>query len=78
MQTKSYRWKVSICVQAAYLDSILASSFKWPAAARVLHGVWRERHGLLEVYLDVVRSTGGHWGWEWILNAVLVVLVHAC
>ena len=45
-------------LQAAYLDVLLVSSFKWHAAVRVPHRLWRDHPALLEVYFEVVKASG--------------------
>lgn len=45
-------------MQAAYLDAILDSSFKWQAASRVPSALWWETPALFEVYLETLKGTG--------------------
>lgn len=61
-------------MQASFLDAVLWSSFKWQAAARVLHAMWKERQLLFAEYLEVAKATGTP---SWISEGVHLRPCHA-
>ena len=60
LQMAKQKSSADIClnVQAAYLDSILFSSFRWSSASRVIHSCWAERADLYALYADVMQASG--------------------